>query len=470
MNDYIANKLYSSLKPNSPLKATAAPSKIDDEKYLDIFEDVQSYVVNNKVSELSSALNSNDFDPLKDVVKNYIRKKYPEYLNNAQLFENLVSRLMDDMTGYGFLNNYFAQKDNIEEININSWDSIEVIYTNGDRVLLDEHFNSPSHAKEVILRILQQNNKHLDENTVYEVSYIGKAVRIATTIPPVADPETGVAASIRFIHSAVFDLNTLVNAEMLSRDGADALMTFLNHGVSICFCGSTGSGKTTLANALLESVPPETRVITLEGGTREFDLIERDDNNKVINNRLHLQTRPHKNQDLNVDLQALLDLVLKFDPEIVAVGEMVSEEAFVASETARTGHTVLTTIHANNAYDAYYRMFTLGIRKYELPEKIMLKFMVDAFPIVVFTKKYSDNVRRVQTILEGYFEDDQIKFNELYRYKIFENKKDQNGKTIINGAFEKVNPPSDRLKEILLNNGLDSETIESIAGSSDTPA
>ena len=114
------------------------------------------------------------------------------------------------------------------------------------------------------------------------------------------------------------------------------------------------------------------------------------ENGKIKNNRLHLQTRPHKDEKLNVDLQLLLDLVLKFDPEVVVVGEMVSEEAFIASETARTGHTVMTTIHTNNAFDAYYRMYSLGIRKYDLTENVMLKFMVDAFPIIVYAKQYPD--------------------------------------------------------------------------------
>lgn len=458
MSDYIANKLFKTIGND-----TSIITETSEQDYINIFNKTQQYIVDEKISELSDALTSNNFKTLRVVVEDYVKKNFPNAVSgNSESVSDTIDKLMDDMTGYGFLNEHFANKDNIEEININSWDSIEVIYTNGTKVLLDEHFNSPQHAKDVILRILQQNNKHLDENKVYEVSYIGKAIRIAATIPPIADKEIGVAASIRFIHSAIFDLPTLVNSDMLSGESADALMAFLNHGISICFCGSTGSGKTTMANALLEGIPAKTRVITLEGGTREFDLIEKNETGKTVNNRLHLQTRPHKNQELNVDLQLLLDLILKFDPDIVAVGEMVSEEAFIASETARTGHTVLTTIHTNNARDAYYKMFTLGIRKYELDEKIMLKFMVDAFPIIVYTKKYSDNIRRVQTILEGQFINGEISYNELYRYRVIENIKDEQGKVSINGVFEKVNPPSERLKEILRDNGLEKEVIDNL--------
>lgn len=434
---------------------------MNDESYNRLFEKTQHYIVHEKLPELTKALANNDYSILKIIIDEYVRKTFKFEIEESK-FEALISRCMDDMTGYGFLNKYFADRDNIEEININGWDAIIVYYRDGRRVILDEKFQNAQHAKDVILRILQQNGKHMDENKVYEISYIGKAVRIATTITPIADVEIGVVASIRFIHSAVFTLQAIIDNGMVSNEGAEFLKHCINHGVSICFCGSTGSGKTTILNALLETVPNDVRLITLEGGTREFDLIKRNPKtNNVINNRVHLQTRPHNDEHLNVDLQLLLDLILKFDPEIVAVGEMVSEEAFIASETARTGHTVVTTIHTNNAKDAYYKMFTLGIRKYELDEKIMLKFMVDAFPIVVYSKKYPDGIRRIQSILEGVWVDDHIEYHELFNYIVTDNKIKKDGRTKVIGHFEKIDRPSDKLKQTLLDNGLPKDIFDS---------
>ena len=459
MNQTIVNRLIS-LQSSHHLSGTelSRTGKISEKEYVSVFERVQHYIISEKIGELQQSLvgSQSDKEALLNLIDQFLKRNLV-----ASDDSSLSRRIFDDMTGYGFLNSYFERSSEIEEININTWDSIEVRYTNGMRELIDSGFHSPSHARNVIQRILHLNNKYLDDNVLTEVSDIGSNIRIAAAIPPVADKDAGVTSSIRFIHTKQHTVDQLIQTGMLSAKGFDLLKALLSRGVSMCFCGSTGSGKTTLANALLMEMDNRTRIITIESGTREFDLVRRDQNGKVINNVVHMQTRPHRDSHLNIDLQSLLDLVLKFDPDLVVVGEMVSEEAFIAQETARTGHTVLTTIHTNNAYDAYYRMFTLGLRKYHLPESIMLKLMADAYPIIVYIKQYGDNIRRIQYILEGYYSDGEIHYNELYAFRVDDNITDSNGNIIeVRGEFEKRGSISEHLKQRLLNNGLPQHVIE----------
>lgn len=460
--DFIANKLAGTIKDTTKATANQKTSYTDD-KYLEVFNAVQTYVTDTKLNDLNKAVATGKFHVVEDIISGYIQQNFPEYANHAATVKELTQRCLDDMTGYSILAKYFDQADNIEEININGWDNIEVRWVGGRRELVDDKFHNPQHAKDVILRILRQTGRYLDENRIYEVSYIGKAIRMAVISEPAVDPEVGIAASIRFIHSAVFTIDKLVESEFLTQEMADALKTFVNHGISVCVCGATGSGKTTVCNAVLEEISDDTRVITLEGGTREFALIRRDENGKIKNNRLHLQTRPHKDEKLNVDLQLLLDLVLKFDPEVVVVGEMVSEEAFIASETARTGHTVMTTIHTNNAFDAYYRMYSLGIRKYDLTENVMLKFMVDAFPIIVYAKQYPDGKRRIQSILEGQYNNEthRIEYNELFHFNVEDNITTDEGVQTL-GQFEHMNKCTAKLRERLMDNGATKQDVENL--------
>ncbi len=434
-----------------------------EQEYLNIFNAVQKYITEEKLSELNDSFENGDMTILRTITKNYIQRRYNRFASAEATLNALTEKCVDDMTGFSFLNKYFARADDIEEININGWNNIEVRWFGGKRELVDDKFHSPQHARDVIKRILRQTGRYLDDNKIYEISYIGKSVRITTLITPAVDEEVGVAASIRFIHSAVFTVERLIANGFMTQDMADMLGTFINHGVSICVCGATGSGKTTVCNALLEGIAPETRVITLEGGTREFELVRRDENGKVTNNRLHLQTRPHRDAKLNVDLQVLLDLVLKLDPDVVVVGEMVSEEAFIASETARTGHTVMTTIHTRNAFDAYYRMYSLGIRKYDLPENVMLKFMVDAFPIIVYAKQYPDGKRRIQSILEGHFNNKthDIEYNELYHFNVSDNRI-ENGTVTTIGEFVQLNKCTADLRTTMLDNGATQHDIANI--------
>lgn len=449
--EYINGKLAGTVREQVVLRESLAYS---EQEYLNIFNAVQRYITEEKLAELNESLDSGDYSVLETITKNYIQRRYTRFSKSEATLNEIVKKCIDDMTGFGFLNKYFARADELEEININGWNNIEVRWFGGRRELTDEKFHSPQHARDVIKRILRQTGRYLDDNKIYEISYIGKSVRITTLITPAVDEEVGVAASIRFIHSAVFTIDRLVANGFMTEEMARMLTTFVNHGVSVCVCGATGSGKTTVCNAILEEINPNTRVITLEGGTREFELVRRDENGKIINNRLHLQTRPHKEARLNVDLQLLLDLVLKFDPDIVVVGEMVSEEAFIASETARTGHTVMTTIHTNNAFDAYYRMYSLGIRKYDLPEDIMLKFMVDAFPIIVYSKQYPDGKRRIQSILEGTYNNEthRVDYNELYHFEVDDNVM-RDGKVTTLGRFQQLNNCTERLRNIMLDNG-----------------
>ena len=64
----------------------------------------------------------------------------------------------------------------------------------------------------------------------------------------------------------------------------------------------------------------------------------------------------------------LLDMALRYHPDIICVGEMRSAEAYAAQEAARTGHGVLTTIHSNSSQATWRRMVTLCKRKHEMAD------------------------------------------------------------------------------------------------------
>ena len=154
----------------------------------------------------------------------------------------------------------------------------------------------------------------------------------------------------------------------------DLLTCCIRYGVSVCIAGSTGSGKTTVMSWLLSMVPDNRRLITIEEGSREFDLIKRDEDGHAINSVVHLLTRPHENPSLDIDQDLLLEM-------------RSAKEALSVAESSRTGHTVVTTIHSNSSESTYRRMMTLAKRKYNMADDILMQIMVEAYPIVVFTKQ-----------------------------------------------------------------------------------
>jgi pilus assembly protein CpaF len=156
----------------------------------------------------------------------------------------------------------------------------------------------------------------------------------------------------------------------------------------------------------------------------------------------------------------LLDMALRFNPDVICVGEMRSAEAYTAQEAARTGHTVLTTIHSNSCESTYRRMCTLCKRKYDITDDTLMSLVTEAFPIVVFTKQLENKQRRIMEISEcEIMPDSSRNFRTLYRYDIDENRI-ENGKFIINGRHKPVTPISESLIKRFMENGLSQKMLD----------
>ena len=143
------------------------------------------------------------------------------------------------------------------------------------------------------------------------------------------------------------------------------------YGVSICVAGATSSGKTTVAGWLLSTIPDRKRIFTIEDGSRELQLI-REQNGRVVNSVVHTQTRDSENERQRIDQIALLDIALRFNPDIIAVGEMRGPEANAAQEAARVGVAVLTTIHSSSSEGTYRRMVSLCKRAVDTPDDTLI--------------------------------------------------------------------------------------------------
>jgi pilus assembly protein CpaF len=141
---------------------------------------------------------------------------------------------------------------------------------------------------------------------------------------------------------------------------------------------------------------------------------------------------------------------------------MKSSEAFAAQEAARTGHSVITTTHANSCEATYNRMVTLCKTKYDINDKTLYNLVTEAFPIIAFVKKLEDsnNSRKIMEITEcEILPDGTRKIHTLFRFQITENKI-ADGQTIINGKFVRVNAISESLQKRLRENGIPLDVLE----------
>lgn len=432
------------------------PVSNDGITYDQILEDVQRYFSENHASTIASAGESDSERAsalLKELMIQYLVKR--KYTLDGMSTEDLCAKLYEDMAGYSFLKKWIYRP-GVEEVNINAYNDIEVIMSSGRSVKIPDRFSSPQHAIDVVRRMLNACGMVIDDTMPSVLGFLDKNIRISVDKTPIVDPEVGVNASIRIVNQQTVSEEKLLESGSATAEMLHFLTACIRYGVSVCIAGSTGSGKTTVMAWLLSNVPNNRRLITIEEGSREFDLVKRDENGNILNSVVHLLTRPHENTSMNINQDFLLERVLRKHPDVIGIGEMRS-----AAESSRTGHTVCTTIHSNSCESTYRRMMTLAKRKYNMDDSILMQIMVEAYPVVVFTKQLEDRSRKIMEIIEGEdYQDGHLLYRSLYKYEVVDNITGTDGGTRVVGRHRKTGHISDTLKKRLLDNGISHKELE----------
>jgi pilus assembly protein CpaF len=419
--------------------------------YSEILSRVQQYIAKEQSEALFLASQTEDAVALlKHYILDYVVKQ-GIFTDTCDSVEELAERLYEDMAGYSFLTGILKKTD-IEEININSWEDTEVVAKVGYKKL-QTGFVSSMHSVDVTRRMLAVSGMVLDDTSPIALGHLSKNIRIAAIKSPIVDEDVGVAASIRIVNPDKLTTEQLLKSGAATLEMLDFLRLCIRYGVSVCFAGSTGSGKTTAAGWLLSTIPYNKRIFTIEDGSRELDLVVRDKGGKALNRVISTKTRISDNPKYRITQDDLLDVALRFHPDVIVVGEMRGEEAFTAQEAARTGHTVATTIHSNSCESTYRRMMTLAKRKYNMSDDTLMGLMVEAFPIIAYCHQLEDGSRKITEITEAEgYHGGKLVYRSLFRFFVNDNT-ETDGRVKVNGHFERGKGISDMLYNAMLRNG-----------------
>ncbi len=455
-----AGKLKHSKKEKGVIEKAADAKNVKEVEreflsFENLLEKVQSYMSTKYAVELYDA---EQRAAMKKLIEQFM-KDNNYYVPHMTLSE-ASERLYVEMAEYSFLTKWLKRTD-IEEININAWNDVQIIPARGKPFKSEEHFKSPTHAVDVVKRLLHNNKITFDASKPIVTGFLGTNIRITATHTVIVGEKTGVAASIRIVNPAKITSSQFIGSGTCSEEMYNFLVDCFIHGISQVFAGETGSGKTTFMADIMSHFPAEKRLITIEEKVREFNLIKTDNEGNVLNNVVHLVTRETDDPSKDVTMQKLLTACLTMHPNALCVAEMKSNEAWEAQEAARTGHTVLTTTHASSTHGIYSRLATLCLQKYaEVPYDIIISLVAEAFPLGIYMKQLEDGSRRLMEIAEceltGHGE---YKTRTIYRYDIISEEKGENGNVVIQGRFVKANPPSDALLKRLRENGVSAERL-----------
>jgi len=188
--------------------------------------------------------------------------------------------------------------------------------------------------------------------------------------------------------------------------------------LSLLVSGGTGSGKTTVLNALCAFVGADQRIITIEDAA-ELRLPQR--------HVIPLETRPPDPDGTGeVSVRDLVRNALRMRPDRIVVGEVRGAEALDMLQAMNTGHEgSLSTLHANSPREALQRLETLVLfAGTELPQRAVREQILGAIRLIVHVARTSEGKRRITSIAElSGMEGDQFTLGEIFRYEEAENGK-----------------------------------------------
>jgi len=231
--------------------------------------------------------------------------------------------------------------------------------------------------------------------------------RVNAIIPPLS--LRGPSLTIRKFAGNALSLPDLVGLGTLSQEASDFLGQCVRGKLNILISGGTGTGKTTLLNAVTAYVPANERIVTVEDAA-ELRLLQR----HVVS----LESRPPNIEgEGEVRIRDLVRNALRMRPDRIIVGEVRGAETLDMLQAMNTGHDgSLTTVHANSARDALHRLEMLVLMGgIELPVKAIREQIAGGFDLLVHISRLVDGSRRVVQITEiAGMEGDVITLQDLF--------------------------------------------------------
>jgi pilus assembly protein CpaF len=323
--------------------------------------------------------------------------------------ERLVGELTDDILGHGPLERLLADE-TVSEIMVNGPADVW-IERHGMLHKTSVRFTDESHVRRVISKMVAEVGRRIDEAQPMVDARLPDGSRINAIIPPLS--LSGALLTIRKFATERMDFDALVRIGTLTPETADFMRRCVEARLNILISGGTGTGKTTLLNAMSAGIPGSERIVTIEDAA-ELKLVQR--------HVLRLEQRP-KNIEGEGEV-AIRDLVrnsLRMRPDRIVVGEVRGAEALDMLQAMNTGHDgSLSTVHANSPRDALTRIETMVMMAgYELPLRAIRQQVAAALDLVIQIDRLHDGSRKVMAITEVQrMESDVITLQDLFTFHI----------------------------------------------------
>jgi pilus assembly protein CpaF len=321
----------------------------------------------------------------------------------------LARQISDEVTGYGPLER-FLNDETVTEIMVNN--HREIYIERGGRIFpTDARFADEAHLRRILDKIVAQVGRRIDESSAMVDARLPDGSRVNAIIPPLS--LNGPAMTIRKFAQRRLSMADMTGLGTLTDEMGAFLGLCVAARLNILVTGGTGSGKTTLMNALSTAIPDEERIVTIE------DAAELRLNQTHV---LRLEARPKDLAGENeIPIRDLVRNALRMRPDRIIVGEVRGAEALDMLQAMNTGHDgSLSTVHCNSPRDAVSRMETMVLMSgFDLPIRAIREQVASALHLIVHVERLYDGSRKVVRITEVQrMEGDQVTLQDLFAFKM----------------------------------------------------
>ncbi|HET9553274.1 MAG TPA: CpaF family protein [Anaeromyxobacteraceae bacterium] len=322
--------------------------------------------------------------------------------------EQMVQNLLDELTGLGPIEP-LLRDGSISDILVNTYSTVYV-ERGGKLELTGIRFADNDHLLRIVNRIVSRVGRRVDETSPMVDARLPDGSRVNAIIPPLAID--GPILSIRRFGTTPLKAKDLVAIGTVSAEGMAFLAACVRAKLNVLISGGTGSGKTTMLNALSAFVPEGERIVTIEDSA-ELQLQQR--------HVVRLETRPPNIEGEGAILaRDLVRNALRMRPDRIIVGEVRSDEVLDMLQAMNTGHEgSMTTIHANTSRDALSRLEAMvGMSGVPLSDVSIRQTIARALHVIVQLGRGSDGRRRLLSVAEiTGTEGSTIVMQEIFRFQ-----------------------------------------------------
>jgi pilus assembly protein CpaF len=328
---------------------------------------------------------------------------------NAAEQRQLARELTNDITGLGPLEP-LLEDESITDIMVNGPDKV-FIERRGRVFLCDVRFRDAAHVINICQRIAAAVGRRVDESTPMVDARLADGSRVNIVFPPLA--LDGPYLSIRKFSRRVMNFSRLVETGSCTRQLAVILELASRARLNVVISGGTGSGKTTLMNAMSQMIDAGERIVTVEDAA-ELQLQQP--------HVVRLETRPSSLEGKGeVTQRDLMRNALRMRPDRIIIGEVRGGEAFDMLQAMNTGHDgSMATVHANTARDALTRIENMvQMGSLGLPSSAIRTQIVSAVDLIVQVARQRDGGRRIIQVTNVMgMEGDVIILDDIFLFRV----------------------------------------------------